>query len=148
MYFVCWITILDFSYICIFLFCYSNNNNSDDEEDDVEFFDSKTKDQVIELYQNMKQKFLHTKKEFKEFKRNAKLKLLQERPYDRSNRGGCGKNEKKCKNCEKPNCGECINCKDMKQFGGPGKRKKLCSKKGKCLRHKKVKKVGKKVKRS
>ena len=60
-------------------------------------------------------------KKFQELKKNAKLKkkILQERPYDRSNRGGCGKNDK---------FGfliwPCANCRDKKQFGGEGKPKK------------------------
>ena len=33
---------------------------------------------------------------------------------------------KECTQCLKKNCGICIHCLDMKQFGGPGKLKKAC----------------------
>ena len=33
---------------------------------------------------------------------------------------------KKCPGCLRDNCGECTNCKDMRQFGGPAKLKKAC----------------------
>ena len=28
--------------------------------------------------------------------------------------------------CSKDNCGHCTNCKDMKKFGGTGKKKQCC----------------------
>ncbi|CAI8036690.1 JmjC domain-containing histone demethylation protein 1, partial [Geodia barretti] len=31
-----------------------------------------------------------------------------------------------CDGCRRPNCGSCINCVDMKHFGGKGKRKLRC----------------------
>ena len=34
---------------------------------------------------------------------------------------------KKCPGCLRDNCKECLNCKDMKQFGGLGKLKKACT---------------------
>ncbi|XP_065893425.1 uncharacterized protein [Dysidea avara] len=32
----------------------------------------------------------------------------------------------KCSGCVQDDCGDCCNCKDMKRFGGPGKKKKRC----------------------
>lgn len=40
----------------------------------------------------------------------------------------CGK----CVGCVKSDCGTCVNCKDKKKFGGPGKRKQACKNK-KCI---------------
>ena len=71
-----WISFLDFSYtICIFLLCYSNNNSEEDDGDEQanessdedhemeeDVLNSKSKDQIIELYQEMKKKFLQKKK--------------------------------------------------------------------------------------
>ena len=37
----------------------------------------------------------------------------------------CGK----CKGCRMDMCGTCINCRDMKKYGGTGRNKKACSKK-------------------
>ena len=31
-----------------------------------------------------------------------------------------------CTGCSKNDCGDCNYCKDMKKFGGPGKKKKRC----------------------
>ena len=33
-----------------------------------------------------------------------------------------------CEGCLRTDCGTCIYCKDMKRFGGPGKKKKGCIK--------------------
>ncbi|XP_076804654.1 uncharacterized protein LOC143448693 isoform X2 [Clavelina lepadiformis] len=33
---------------------------------------------------------------------------------------------KKCDACRAPNCGKCIHCRDMKQFGGSGRKKQSC----------------------
>ncbi|XP_068215279.1 histone-lysine N-methyltransferase 2A-like [Palaemon carinicauda] len=38
----------------------------------------------------------------------------------------------KCTGCNTPNCRKCVNCLDMKKFGGPGTKKKPCIKR-KCL---------------
>ena len=32
----------------------------------------------------------------------------------------------KCAGCKREDCGSCINCKDMKKFGGQGKKKQKC----------------------
>merc|ERR1719319_650603 len=40
---------------------------------------------------------------------------------------------RKCKNCLKDNCGFCVACKDMRQFGGKGTRKLSCLTRPKCL---------------
>nr|XP_009862099.1 Zn-finger (CXXC)-4 isoform X2 [Ciona intestinalis] len=40
---------------------------------------------------------------------------------------------KTCEPCLRPNCGECYNCRDMRQFGGSGKKKQSCIQR-KCLR--------------
>ena len=37
-----------------------------------------------------------------------------------------------CEGCLAKDCGVCINCKDMKRYGGPGKKKKACMKRN-CL---------------
>lgn len=37
----------------------------------------------------------------------------------------CGK----CDGCVMETCGMCNNCKDMRKYGGPGKKKKGCSRK-------------------
>ena len=34
----------------------------------------------------------------------------------------------KCEGCSAKDCGVCITCKDMKKYGGPGKKKKECVK--------------------
>ena len=34
-----------------------------------------------------------------------------------------------CKGCRMDTCGTCINCRDMKKYGGTGRKKKACSKK-------------------
>ena len=34
----------------------------------------------------------------------------------------CGK----CLGCTTPNCLQCVNCLDMKKYGGPGTKKKPC----------------------
>ena len=34
----------------------------------------------------------------------------------------------KCEGCCAKDCGVCITCKDMKKYGGPGKKKKACVK--------------------
>ena len=31
-----------------------------------------------------------------------------------------------CTGCSRSDCGDCNYCKDMKKFGGPGKKKKRC----------------------
>ena len=31
-----------------------------------------------------------------------------------------------CAGCKREDCGSCINCKDMKKFGGQGKKKQKC----------------------
>ena len=31
-----------------------------------------------------------------------------------------------CDGCRAKDCGNCINCKDMKRYGGSGKKKKAC----------------------
>ena len=41
-----------------------------------------------------------------------------------SRRGRCGH----CQGCTQQNCGYCTNCKDMKKFGGLGRKKKACVK--------------------
>ena len=33
---------------------------------------------------------------------------------------------KKCNGCRKEDCGVCMNCVDMKKFGGLGKKKQAC----------------------
>ena len=43
-------------------------------------------------------------------------------------KGRCGH----CIACTEPDCGVCSSCKDMKKFGGPGRKKKACIKR-KCL---------------
>ena len=39
-----------------------------------------------------------------------------------------GKRCMQCVGCKAKNCGSCYSCKDMKNFGGPGKKKKACVK--------------------
>ena len=86
----------------------------------VEFFNSKSKEEIIELYVDLKVKF-------QDFKNNAKLKFLQQRPYNSGNRNRCARNDpQKCANCAKPDCGKCSSCRDMTRFGGPGKLKERC----------------------
>ena len=34
---------------------------------------------------------------------------------------------KKCPGCIKDDCGTCEYCKDMKKFGGPGRKKQACA---------------------
>lgn len=46
------------------------------------------------------------------------LSILASRKQSR-----CGQ----CKGCKQPNCGTCSECRDMKEFGGPGRKKKACS---------------------
>lgn len=31
-----------------------------------------------------------------------------------------------CEGCIRPDCGTCLNCKDKKKFGGPGRKKQAC----------------------
>lgn len=39
-----------------------------------------------------------------------------------------------CAACVRPDCGECINCRDKPRFGGIGKRKRACMRKERCMR--------------
>ena len=33
----------------------------------------------------------------------------------------------RCEECKAKDCGSCSNCKDMRKFGGPGRKKKACN---------------------
>ena len=33
---------------------------------------------------------------------------------------------KRCENCVRENCGQCVHCKDMRQFGGTNSRRQSC----------------------
>ena len=35
-----------------------------------------------------------------------------------------------CQSCKSQDCGVCLNCRDMKKFGGPGRKKKKCIMRG------------------
>ena len=98
----------------------NENLRSESNDLQIELEKLQVKNQILTSEKNYVERQLEDKeKKFQELKKNAKLKILQERPYDRSNRGGCGKNDK---------FGfliwPCANCRDKKQFGGEGKRKK------------------------
>ena len=81
------------------------------------FLNSLNKEELIELYKELKVKHLNLKRK------------IHERPYDSGNRNRCAKNDPNiCANCAKPDCGRCNSCLDMKRFGGPGRLKERCRK--------------------
>jgi len=41
----------------------------------------------------------------------------------------------KCEACVKPDCRKCVNCKDMKKYGGKGTKKQSCIERTKCLEY-------------
>ena len=81
------------------------------------FLNSKSKEDLVELYKNLKVKYLTLKRQ------------IQEKPYNSGNRNRCAKNDPNmCANCRKKPCGKCTNCLDQVRFGGPGVLKKRCKK--------------------
>ena len=53
--------------------------------------------------------------------------------FDFTNIGAGTKRCGECSGCVAMDCGSCINCKDMKKFGGPGRKKKCCTQR-KCVK--------------
>eukprot|EP00978_Attheya_sp_CCMP212_P034894 scaffold148980_cov51-Attheya_sp.AAC.3 len=61
----------------------------------------------------------------------SKLNNTNRKGKKRQRMSRCGQ----CHTCTLQDCGECSHCRDMPKFGGPGKMKQCCSRRGKCLRN-------------
>ena len=77
---------------------------------------------MYEACETLEMKTLHERREDLCYKFVAKAMKQHPHLYPKR-KARC----KKCPGCIKDDCGTCEYCKDMKKFGGPGRKKQACA---------------------